>query len=64
MAKRKVKNKIPSKVWKKYSISTNKLERKKSCPRCGQGTFLAEHQNRTTCGKCGFTEFFTKEHKK
>jgi small subunit ribosomal protein S27Ae len=35
-----------------------KLERKKrNCPKCGPGVFLAEHGNRNSCGKCGYTEF-------
>nr|MDO8097766.1 30S ribosomal protein S27ae [Candidatus Njordarchaeota archaeon] len=34
------------------------LQRKlKACPRCGPGTFLAEHYDRFSCGKCGFAEF-------
>jgi ubiquitin-small subunit ribosomal protein S27Ae len=28
----------------------------KSCPKCGPGTFLAEHPNRRSCGKCGYSE--------
>ena len=41
-----------------YEVSGDTLTRKrKSCPRCGQGVFLAEHGNRLTCGKCGYTEF-------
>jgi len=41
-----------------YKVSGDKLERtKKNCPKCGQGVFLAEHENRTSCGKCGYTEF-------
>ncbi len=28
----------------------------KSCPNCGPGIFLAEHGNRRSCGKCGFSE--------
>ncbi|MHC1627069.1 MAG: 30S ribosomal protein S27ae [Methanoculleaceae archaeon] len=27
------------------------------CPRCGPGVLLAEHDNRFSCGKCGYTEF-------
>jgi small subunit ribosomal protein S27Ae len=27
------------------------------CPRCGPGTFLAEHYDRISCGKCGYAEF-------
>nr|CBH39324.1 putative 30S ribosomal protein S27ae [uncultured archaeon] len=35
-----------------------KLRRKrKACPRCGAGVFLAEHADRYSCGKCGYTEF-------
>jgi len=41
-----------------YSVTDNKLERKRRfCPRCGPGVFLAEHKDRFTCGKCGYTEF-------
>ena len=59
--KKKPKNKVPSKVWKKYSLKENKLERKASCPRCGPGYFMAEHANRKTCGKCHYTEIFAKK---
>ncbi|MCD6403782.1 MAG: 30S ribosomal protein S27ae, partial [Nanoarchaeota archaeon] len=24
---------------------------------CGPGVFLAEHKDRFSCGKCGYTEF-------
>lgn len=30
---------------------------RKNCPRCGAGVFMAEHKDRSTCGKCGYTEF-------
>jgi small subunit ribosomal protein S27Ae len=30
---------------------------KKYCPRCGPGFMMADHEDRTTCGKCGYTEF-------
>ena len=42
------------------------LQRKlKACPRCGPGTFLAEHYDRFSCGKCGYAEFKrAKEEKK
>ena len=26
------------------------------CPKCGAGTFLAEHNNRRSCGRCGYSE--------
>jgi len=42
-----------------------KLERKrKTCPRCGAGVFLAEHKDRYACGKCGYTEFIKVKSKK
>ena len=28
----------------------------KFCPKCGSGTFLAEHADRRSCGKCGYSE--------
>ncbi len=41
-----------------YNVSGGKLERKKlSCPKCGQGVFLAEHKDRYHCGKCGYTRW-------
>ena len=31
------------------------LERlKPNCPRCGPGTWLATHENRSACGRCGY----------
>ena len=30
---------------------------RKSCPKCGAGVFLAEHKDRYSCGKCGYTEW-------
>ena len=50
--------KTESKIWEKYTISGDKVERKnKFCPKCGPGFFLANHKNRATCGKCGYVEF-------
>ncbi len=44
--------------WEKYEISGDTLKRKnKSCPKCGDGVFMAKHSDRETCGKCGYTEF-------
>ncbi|HID71677.1 MAG TPA: 30S ribosomal protein S27ae [Thermoplasmata archaeon] len=41
-----------------YEISGKTLKRKKeSCPKCGDGVFLADHKDRKSCGKCGYTEF-------
>lgn len=41
-----------------YKVSGDSIERtRQACPRCGEGVFLAEHKDRRTCGKCGYTEF-------
>lgn len=61
MAKRQIKNKKASESWKKYKIEGGKLSRAKSCPRCGQGYFLAEHKDRFYCGKCHYSEIKKKE---
>lgn len=48
----------PLQVWKYYSVKGDSLERShESCPRCGEGTWLAKHGNRSYCGKCGYTIF-------
>ena len=41
-----------------YAITDGKLERKRvACPKCGGGVFLAEHKDRSSCGKCGYTKW-------
>ncbi len=46
-----------TKAWEKYDIEGQEVKRNsRSCPRCGEGVFLADHGNRLTCGKCGFSE--------
>lgn len=41
-----------------YEVQEGKVMRKrKMCPKCGDGIFMAEHTNRLSCGKCGYTEF-------
>lgn len=40
-----------------YKIDGGKLVRKKYCPKCGPGIFMAQHEKRMHCGKCGYTEF-------
>lgn len=40
-----------------YTVKGNELTKKKSCPRCGDGTTLAQHSNRAYCGRCGYTIF-------
>jgi len=51
------KNKPTSQKWKHYKDG-KKIS--KNCPRCGAGTFLANHGNRHSCGKCKYTEFTNK----
>ncbi len=44
--------------YKFYKVSGDKAERlKKPCPRCGPGTWLAEHKGRLYCGRCHYTIF-------
>ena len=51
-------------VYKFYKINNSTIERtKRECPRCGKGIFMADHKDRYTCGKCGYTEF-KKDHSK
>jgi len=51
-----------SKKHKAYEVSGDKLVRKlASCPKCGEGVHLAKHADRSSCGKCGYTEFTKKE---
>ena len=55
-AAKKIKNKIPSKKYKRYKNGVGEG----FCPKCGPGTFLAKHKDRQTCGKCGYTVFLNK----
>ena len=41
-----------------YKIEGDTLKRLKiTCVKCGEGVFLAEHEDRRSCGKCGYTEY-------
>jgi len=45
-------------VWRLYESKEGSLKRRsRFCPRCGPGFFMAEHEDRSTCGKCHYTEF-------
>ena len=55
------KNKPTSKKYKNYTIDGDKVTRKKSCPRCGPGVFLAVGGTRSYCGRCHYTEFGQKK---
>ena len=62
MAKKEKKPKKTSKRWENYEKAGEELKRKnKFCPKCGVGIFLAEHNNRQTCGQCGYTEMKSKK---
>ncbi len=40
-----------------YEVKGDSLSRThKSCPKCGPGTYLAEHTDRRSCGRCGYSE--------
>ncbi len=39
----------------------NVIKTRKTCVKCGAGVFMAEHKDRYTCGKCGYTEMKKKE---
>ena len=41
-----------------YKIEGEKVVRlRPTCERCGPGYFMADHQDRFTCGHCGFTRY-------
>lgn len=40
-----------------YEVKGDTLTRThRACPKCGPGTFLAEHKDRRSCGRCGYSE--------
>lgn len=50
-----------SKKSKAFQVTDNKITRlRKICPKCGAGVYLAQHENREACGKCGYTQFLKK----
>ena len=53
-------NKPTSKKYAHYTISGEKVEKDKTCVKCGPGVFLAKHKGRLYCGKCHYTEFLEK----
>ncbi|MFC2143489.1 30S ribosomal protein S27ae [Candidatus Aenigmatarchaeota archaeon] len=51
-------------VWKLYDVKDGEAKpKKKFCPRCGRGTFLADHKNRSFCGKCRFSQIAVEKKK-
>jgi ubiquitin-small subunit ribosomal protein S27Ae len=58
MAAKKGKVSKSSKRGSYYKVEGDKVTMsRKYCPRCGPGMVMAEHKDRTACGKCGYTEF-------
>lgn len=59
MADKKAAAKKPTSLKSRmYEVKEGKVSRKgQSCPRCGDGVFLANHADRLSCGKCGYTEY-------
>ncbi|MEK6928073.1 MAG: 30S ribosomal protein S27ae [Nanoarchaeota archaeon] len=45
----------------KYTQYSDGKKKGKECIKCGAGIFLAQHKDRMSCGKCGFTEFAGKK---
>lgn len=40
-----------------YKVEGGKVVRaRRACPKCGPGVFLANHEDRISCGRCGYTE--------
>ena len=39
-----------------YKLEGERLTRtRQNCPKCGPGVFLAQHEGRASCGRCGYT---------
>jgi len=48
----------PVQTWSFFTKKGDSMDRnRKSCPKCGQGFFMAKHSDRWTCGKCSYVEF-------
>jgi len=55
--KQAAQKKAPKGRWGLYKAEGSKLVRKnKSCPKCGEGTFMAQHKDRLVCGACHYME--------
>ena len=69
MAAEKVEKKVDkgkggktSKKWTAYDVTgAHSVKKRKTCPKCGEGVFMAKHKDRESCGKCGYTEFQKKQ---
>lgn len=46
------------KKYQFFKVEGDKINRvMRHCPKCGPAVFIAEHKDRFSCGKCGYTEF-------
>jgi small subunit ribosomal protein S27Ae len=60
----KIERKKEKKAFSLYKIENDKVTRlRPTCERCGIGYFMADHGNRYTCGRCGFTRYKPVENK-
>jgi len=57
MSMAKGKDRKNRKVVKISALYKDSKSKGRFCPKCGTGVFMADHKNRYSCGKCGFTEF-------
>jgi len=46
----------PAKAPAKKAKKVEPYKKRRSCPKCGPGIHLAEHEDRLSCGKCGYFE--------
>jgi len=54
----KTEKKKEKKAFSLYNVEGDKITRlRPTCERCGIGYFMADHGNRYTCGRCGFTRY-------
>jgi len=53
--------KKPSQLWKLYEVQGDKLIRKNRFSPKSPGDFMANHKDRTVCGKTGYTEYKKKD---
>ena len=45
-------------IYTIYKVEGDKVNRlRPTCERCGPGYFMADHNDRFTCGHCGFTRY-------
>ena len=45
-------------VFTLYKVEKDKIVRQRpTCERCGPGYFMADHGDRYSCGRCGFTRY-------